>query len=415
MNKKWEKTIKIFNTPDTALVVSAWPVTGKNAVNHGIAWYTQMTVSEIAKKTGKRFVILAEKNHDNKPQLLANGKILVLRIFDNRRKSLYPVILQYLQQFNQIKKVYVHSEFGVNGGMLHFALILPFLAMIRALGKRVYYYSHNVVTDVAMLAGHLNIPIWQSGVLNMFVKIYYKLLELLCEKIVVLDPMLGDKLANFIYDSKIVRLNMPVEKKKQINKKIARTILGLPQNKKIITYFGFVSWYKGADWLVKQFDILKDKNTMLVLAGGPSYSLAEKKHYKSYYQSLLKVAEGNPQIIVTGFVSEEQIGQYMSTADLVVLPYRGFMGSSGSLSQALSYSKPFMVSNKMQEILRDFPSGNDYVFAMSTQGMAKIVNRVKDEAKLTEMSMVAGEVARSRNLVSLARLEYRALYDSTVR
>jgi glycosyltransferase involved in cell wall biosynthesis len=398
MNKKWEKTIKIFNTPDTALVVSAWPVTGKNAVNHGIAWYTQMTVSEIAKKTGKRFVILAEKNHDNKPQLLANGKILVLRIFDNRRKSLYPVILQYLQQFNQIKKVYVHSEFGVNGGMLHFALILPFLAMIRALGKRVYYYSHNVVTDVAMLAGHLNIPIWQSGVLNMFVKIYYKLLELLCEKIVVLDPMLGDKLANFIYDSKIVRLNMPVEKKIQINNKIARTILGLPQNKKIITYFGFVSWYKGADWLVKQFDILKDKNTMLVLAGGPSYSLAEKKHYKSYYQSLLKVAEGNPQIIVTGFVSEEQIGQYMSTADLVVLPYRGFMGSSGSLSQALSYSKPFMVSNKMQEILRDFPSGNDYVFAMSTQGMAKIVNRVKDEAKLTEMSMVAGEVARSRNL-----------------
>lgn len=415
MNKKWQKIIKQFNIPGTALVVSAWPVTGKNAVNHGIAWYTQMTVTEMAKKTGKRFVILAEKNHDNKPQLLAKGKILVLRIFDNRRKNLYPAILRYLKQFNQIKKVYVHSEFGVNGGMLHFALILPFLAMIRALGKRVYYYSHNVVIDVAMLAGHLNIPIWQSGVLNMFVKIYYKLLELLCEKIVVLDPILGDKLANFVHNSKIVRLNMPVEKNKQINKKVARKILGLPQNKKIITYFGFVSWYKGADWLVKQFDILKDKNTMLVVAGGPSYSLAEKKHYKSYYQSLLKVAEGNPQIKITGFVSEGQIGQYMSGADLVVLPYRGFMGSSGSLSQALSYSKPFMVSNKMQEILKVFPGGNDYVFPMNTQGIAKIVNRVKDEVKLTEMCSAAGEVARSRNLVSLARLEYRALYDSSVR
>ena len=45
----------------------------------------------------------------------------------------------------------------------------------------------------------------------------------------------------------------------------------------------------------------------------------------------------------------------MTSADLVVLPYRGFMGSSGSLSQALSYGKPFMVSSKMQEILRDLP------------------------------------------------------------
>jgi len=415
MNNKWQKIIKQFNVLDTALVVSAWPVTGKNAVNHGIAWYTQMTVTEMAKKTGKRFVILAEKNHDNKPQLLASGKILVLRIFDNRRKSLYPVILQYLQQFSEIKKVYVHSEFGVNGGMLHFALILPFLAMIRALGKQVYYYSHNVVTDVAMLAGHLNIPVWQSGALNVFVQVYYKLLETLCEKIIVLDPILGDKLTNFVKDSKVVRLNMPVVKHKQMDKRVARKALGLSQNKKIITYFGFVSWYKGADWLVKEFDSLHDENTILVVAGGPSYSLAEKKHYKSYYQSLLKVTDGNPKIKITGFVSEEQIGQYMTSADLVVLPYRGFMGSSGSLSQALSYGKPFMVSSKMQEILRDMPSGNDYVFHMNKQGMVKIVNRVKNEAKLADMGRVAGEIARARNLVSLARVEYRALYAPAVR
>ena len=47
----------------------------------------------------------------------------------------------------------------------------------------------------------------------MFVKMYYKLLEMLCEKIVVLDPILGDKLSTFVNDSKVVRLNMPVEKR----------------------------------------------------------------------------------------------------------------------------------------------------------------------------------------------------------
>ncbi|PJE63512.1 hypothetical protein COU89_02940 [Candidatus Roizmanbacteria bacterium CG10_big_fil_rev_8_21_14_0_10_45_7] len=415
MNKKWQKIIEKFNTLDTALVVSAWPVTGKNAVNHGIAWYTEMTVSEMAKKTGKKFVILAEKNHDNKPQLLADGKILVLRIFDNRRKSLYPVILQYLQQFSQIKKVYVHSEFGVNGGMLHFALILPFLAIIRIMGKRIYYYSHNVVTDVAMLAGHLNISSWQSTILNVVIKFYYKFLEFLCEKIVVLDPMLGDKLARFLDDKKIVRLNMPVEQKKQLDMKITRKILGLPMNKRIIIYFGFVSWYKGADWLIKQFDSLQDKNTVLVIAGGPSYSLAEKKHYKDYYQKLLKIAETNLQIQITGFVSEEQMGQYMASANLVVLPYRGFMGSSGSLSKALSYRKPFMVSERMQEILKDLHSKNDLVFPMNKFGMSKIMKVIKDKVKLATMSRVASEMASVRNLSKLASAEYRALYGPAVR
>lgn len=415
MNNRWQKIIKQFNTPDTALVVSAWPVTGKNAVNHGIAWYTQMTVSEMAKKTGKKFVILAEKNHDNKPQLLANGKILVLRIFDNRRKSLYPVILQYLQQFSQIKKVYVHSEFGVNGGMLHFALILPFLLMIRLMGKQIYYYSHNVVTDVAMLSGHLNISSWRSSILNIVIKFYYKFLEFLCEKIIVLDPMLGDKLARYIKDEKIVRLNMPVEQKKQLNKQTTRKVLGLPTNKQIITYFGFVSWYKGADWLIKQFDSLKDKRIILVVAGGPSYSMSDKKHYKDYYQKLLKISEANPQIRITGFVSEEAVGQYLTSADLIVLPYRGFMGSSGSLSQALSYSKPFMVSNKMREILGNKPDNESLVFPMNKQGAKKIIEVVKDNTQLEAMKRVSSEMAKARNLRKLVGIEYRTLYAHAVR
>ena len=272
-----------------------------------------------------------------------------------------------------------------------------------------------MVTDVAMLAGHLNISSWQSTILNVVIKFYYKFLEFLCEKIVVLDPMLGDKLARFLDDKKIVRLNMPVEQKKQLDMKITRKILGLPMNKRIIIYFGFVSWYKGADWLIKQFDSLQDKNTVLVIAGGPSYSLAEKKHYKDYYQKLLKIAETNLQIQITGFVSEEQMGQYMASANLVVLPYRGFMGSSGSLSKALSYRKPFMVSERMQEILKDLHSKNDLVFPMNKFGMSKIMKVIKDKVKLATMSRVASEMASVRNLSKLASAEYRALYGPAVR
>lgn len=410
MHKKWFKIIEKFNTPDTALVVSAWPVYGKNAVNHGIAWYTEMTVTEMAKKQNKKFVILAEKNHDNQPQLLVDGKVLVLRIFDNKKKSLYPVILQYLAKFDQVKKVYVHSEFGVNGGMVHFALILPFLAMIRAMGKQITYYSHNVVTDVAMLAGHLNISNWQGAILNQVIKIYYKLLDWLCNRIVVLDPILKDKLVQYVTDKKIVSLQMPVEEKHKLGKAKARKQLGLPLKQKIITYFGFVSWYKGTDWLVKQMSKYKDNDVMLVVAGGPSYSLADKPHYKRYYDGITKLIEINPNIRITGFLTEEQVAQYMSAADLVVLPYRGFMGSSGSLSQALSYSKPFMVSEKMKEILNDLRKDTDLSFALSRGGFNKIVKTVKSKNLLLEMRNIASEVARERSLGKLARHEYVTLY-----
>lgn len=410
MNKKWLKIINKFNTPDTALVVSAWPVYGKNAVNHGIAWYTEMTVTEMAKKQNKKFVILAEKNHDNQPQLLADGKILVLRIFDNKKKSLYPVILQYLTKFDQVKKVYVHSEFGVNGGMMHFALILPFLAMIRAMGKQITYYSHNVVTDVAMLAGHLNISNWQSAILNQVVKIYYKLLDWLCNRIVVLDPILKDKLLEYVTDKKIVSLQMPVEKKHKLEQAKAKKQLGLPLKQKIIIYFGFVSWYKGADWLVKQMSKYEGRGVILVVAGGPSYSLADKPHYKRYYNGIIKLIETNPNIRITGFLTEEQVAQYMSAANLVVLPYRGFMGSSGSLSQALSYSKPFMVSEKMKEILTDLGKDADLSFALSKGGFNKIVKKVKSKNQLLGMGKVSSEVARERSLEKLARHEYVTLY-----
>ena len=410
MNKKWLKLIKKFNTSDTALVVSAWPVYGKNSVNHGIAWYTEMTVTEMAKKQNKKFVILAEKNHDNQPQLLVDGKVLVLRIFDNKKKSLYPVILRYLTKFDQVKKVYVHSEFGVNGGMVHFALILPFLAMIRAMGKQITYYSHNVVTDVAMLAGHLNISNWQGAILNQVIKIYYKLLDWLCNRIVVLDPVLKDKLVQYVTDKKIVSLQMPVEKKCKLEQVKARKQLGLPVKQKIITYFGFVSWYKGADWLMKQMSQYKGKDVMLVVAGGPSYSLADKPHYKRYYDGLTKLIETNPNIRITGFLTEEQVAQYMSAADLVVLPYRGFMGSSGSLSQALSYNKPFLVSEKMKEILTDLDQNSDLSFALSKSGFKEIVMTVKSKNQLLEMGRIASEVALERRLEKLARHEYATLY-----
>lgn len=411
MNKKWNKIIENFNTPDTALVISAWPVEGKNAVNHGIAWYTKMTVTEMAKKQKKKFVILAETNHDNKPQLLQNGRVLVLRVFDNTHKSLYPKILQWLKPFTKINKVYVHSEFGTNGGIFHFAMILPFLALIRGMGKRIIFYSHNVISDVSMLAGHLNIARWQAGVINIGIQIYYKLLSILTEKIVVLDPSLGQRLARFVPESKILALNMPVEKKILVDKMLALKKLGITTKKKIIVAFGFVSFYKGTDWLVKNVP----DNAELYVAGGQSYSLANKPYYQKYYLELTEIAASKNNVMMTGFVPEEKIGLYMSAADLVVLPYRGLMGSSGSLSHTLSYEKPFMLSVHMKGLLHNTGTVKKQItFETNKAGMKKIETTLNNNNQLKLLASYSKILSNKRRLADLSILEYNELYEENL-
>jgi hypothetical protein len=122
---------KKFNNKETILVISGWPeVTGRKQNSYGIAWYTKETIEPIAKRYGQKFVVLCETNHNNKPRITADGKILVLRIFDQKHKSLYPRILRYLAMFSKVKRVMVHSEFCTNGGIKNFVLLIPFLLLI---------------------------------------------------------------------------------------------------------------------------------------------------------------------------------------------------------------------------------------------------------------------------------------------
>jgi hypothetical protein len=408
MHKKWLKTIEKFNTPDTALVVSAWPVEGKNAVNHGIAWYTKMTVMEMAKKQNKKFVVLAETNHDNRPLLLARGRVLVLRVFDNTHKSLYPKILRWLTPFNQVKRVYVHSEFGANGGLIHFAMILPFLTLIRLMRKQIFYYSHNVLADISMLSGHLNIPAWQHGIFNLALKAYYKALRLLTKKIITLDSSLGLRLSRFVGKEHIISLQIPVAAKQSLSKKLARKRLGIGLKARVVTTFGFVSWYKGTDWHIRA-------PLSLLVAGGPSYSLAAKSHYQKYYAEAQQSAKDKSNIMITGFVPEEKIGLYMAATDLIVLPYRGLMGSSGSWSHALAYGKPFMMSEQMGELLPTNSSlKKALTFSLNTKGAKKIAKITKSRTLLLEYARVARQLAYERRLEKLALREYNELYAQTI-
>lgn len=422
---KLQTLINRFNEPDVHLVVSAWP---EKHTNHGIAWYTKLVTTAQTRRHGIRFVVLAERGEDNAPRLYESGRILVLRVFDNTHHNLYPTILTWLGTFTRVRFVTVHSEFGVNAGLIHYLLLIPFLALIRLAGRQVTYFAHNVITDVSFLRAHLNIgenP-YIIDFLNLAIKLHTKILAAIVNRVAVLDDVLKRRLTGLIPSKKIVSLAIPVEHKRLSLSPIeAKKRLGLDPTKPVIMAFGFLSAYKGTDLMVSAFNAWtarqKNKQSMhLILAGGPAHSLADRPYYMKWYEKLLTFIGKNPAIRLTGFVQEKDIPLYFAAADLVVLPYRGIMGASGVLTHILSYRKPFMVSTAMKEIIHSndikdatrsckFPV-NRMVFDVNDAGIAKIYRTVQSDSQMRSLTKLARIMGKKRAIEEESDREYTLLY-----
>jgi glycosyltransferase involved in cell wall biosynthesis len=141
------------------------------------------------------------------------------------------------------------------------------------------------------------------------------------------------------------------ERNDVIKKSKAKEILRV-KNKKVLLFFGYLAGYKGIETLIDVFQYIKDKNCVLFIAGGYHPRLKRDSKYLRYIETLKKRAKNTSQnIIFTGHVPEEKISLYFSSADLVIFPYKVAMASSGPMTFAISYEKPFIVSESMKNIL----------------------------------------------------------------
>lgn len=122
-----------------------------------------------------------------------------------------------------------------------------------------------------------------------------------------------------------------------------------------ILYLGRITPEKGIHYLIEAYKGLKtDKK--LVIAGGASDS-------DGYFASLRKMAEGNENILFTGFVQGQMLEELYSNAYLYVLP-SDLEGMPLSLLEAMSYGNCCVVSDisENSDVVEDagvtFPQGN---------------------------------------------------------
>ncbi len=121
-----------------------------------------------------------------------------------------------------------------------------------------------------------------------------------------------------------------------ITKEEARKKLALPQEEKIILFFGFIRKYKGLDILIEAMPQL---NGIKLLIAGEFY-----EDEKSYRELMDKPGIKEKIIDKTGFIPDSEVKYFLCASDVVVQPYRNAT-QSGVTPLAYHFEKPMIVTN----------------------------------------------------------------------
>ncbi|NUN07992.1 MAG: glycosyltransferase [Ignavibacteriaceae bacterium] len=116
--------------------------------------------------------------------------------------------------------------------------------------------------------------------------------------------------------------------------------LGYETQDKVLLFFGYIRHYKGLDILLNAMpSLIEYDKSIKLLVVGEFYQDSDK--YFGHVKELN--ISGNVQFIAK-YVPNEDVGNYYSAADLVVLPYRSAT-QSGILNIAYGFTKPVLVTN----------------------------------------------------------------------
>ncbi len=285
--------------------------------------------------------------------------IQVKRLWKRNSFTAFPTLLREILKTtnNDSKTVLIEFELAMFGNLLYILPFPIFLAVLKLMGKRIIFVMHQVIDDLEDIAPHINLSqrSFTTDLMDVVLKLFYSYILFIATKVIVFEEGLKESLSARGETRKIVVIPHGVEEFKNIPGRIeARKKLGVKNNSFVILSFGFLAWYKGTDWLVHAINDIKKKNKgrdiALVLAGGPNPNHTDKNYYQRYIKGIMNESKKNG-FMVTGFVKERDIPMYFKAADLVVFPYRTFMSSSGPLSIALSFKKPFLLSPKLRDVL----------------------------------------------------------------
>lgn len=401
------------------LAISPYPTKG-NTYNHphsAVASYAKNTlISFLNHSPNTEISVLADKFR-NSQSSYQEDHITVIRVWKRNQPLIFFTLIKEINKYKYFKKILFEFEWAMFGYKKWLMLFVPFFIFILNLrGKKVFFVSHGLLLDVNTVAQQLNLK--PQSIITKFLswglKLWYQSICILSHRIIVFEEYLRQQLLTVSsHPDKIITIPHGVDTSiNQITPKQARGKLHITDNKFIIMVFGFLIWYKGSDWIVdamhKYFKNHHDSQIELWMVGGPSRNYQSDPTYQKFINKIKQqAADSNNKIKITGFIDEQDIGLYFQACDLVILPYRAMLSSSGPLSLAFSYQKPVMLSEKLKGYLQTEDIQNSlkkhnihpkhlYFSLNKTEFISTIKKQYQDKKLLSSLNAFSSEMKQNR-------------------
>lgn len=329
-----------------------------------VAIHAKRILTQLSKS--QKILVLAEKQGRKKTHVV-NKQLTVLRVWKRKDPLALPAILSEVVKYNRIHMVHIQFDFGTFGGATA-SMFLPLLVgALKLLGKHVSIELHHVPFDITTIKRHhKGKPQIFKEAANRALLLFYRSIGILCDKVIVFEEDLRERLMNAIPEEKLIVLPMGVHEQAVVSKGRAKRRLGIKPNQFVLMSFGFFDWHKGTDWIAKTMQELRLSKFSLLLVGGQNPTLKYTQNYRNFYRDIMKMSmQGKKSIKVVGFVPDKHMSMYFSAADLIVFPYREFLAAPSAVTHALSFRKPIVFSNN----LTDYTKSPDFAHAMEVAGL----------------------------------------------
>lgn len=345
------------------------PKGGKHISTSGVASYSKNLITNLV-ETGEQQTVICEVLGGKVESYREDG-IDVKRVFEKNARFI-PKVHTALKQTNP-DVIHIQQELALFGGILT-AYLLQWI-VFRWRSKTVITL-HGVVDprkiDAAFVKeNNAALPVW---LVRLAFRIIYTPLMKWGKRIIVHEDYFKTIMVESygINPEKITVIPHGVEPLETVPSTKARVELGLPEKAKVALFMGYATGYKGIDLLIEGFSeyAKSHKDAYLVIGAGKHPKLHDDASYLKEYERLqAKAATLLPkdQYDWRGFIAENEITAYYSASDVSLYPYTTAMSSSGPMSFAIGYEKPFLVSTAFEHIFKAYPH---LLFERSAESLA---------------------------------------------
>lgn len=138
---------------------------------------------------------------------------------------------------------------------------------------------------------------------------------------------------------------------KKIDKNSAREQLGIPKDKKVLLFFGFIRSYKGLDLLIETMKFLDD-DYLLVIAGEPYGD------YSQYSQLIKQHGVAGRVMEFVRYIDDHEVPLFYSASDVSMLTYKSAT-QSGVAFISFQFEVPAIVTDVggLKETVEPYNSG----------------------------------------------------------